>query len=146
MTIGASFYRMISGDQHRIWAKLHLIFYIDPSPSVNPTTRSDINIAANFHATRKVNGYSPGDLKISSTRLEARTKEESSNAHDRPKIGQPSGCERNEVEPAILKHSHEIRHCLRVPPGRSGLGCPDGSASHLDFCGTCAEGLSVFRS
>ena len=33
--------------------------------------------------------------------------------------------------------------CLLAGPG---LGCPDGSANHLDFCGTCAEGLSVFRS
>jgi hypothetical protein len=111
VTVGAVIQGMVSGDEHRIRSELHLVFEDDSTPGMNPATCSDVDITANFEAIREIDCNSPRDLEISSTGLEAWAEEKSSNAHQRPKVRQPTRCEGNQVEPEILEQSHVFRDC-----------------------------------
>jgi len=88
------------------FTELHLVFENYSAPGVNPATRSDVDVTADFEAIREVDCDSPRDLEISPTGLEAWAEEKSSNAHQRPKVRQPTRCEGNQVEPEILEQSH----------------------------------------
>src|ERR1700704_4392074 len=109
VTVGAVLQRMVSCDEHRIGPELHLVFDDDPAPGMNPATRGDVDITADLHAIREVDRNSPRDLEISSTGFEAWAEEKATNAHQRPKVRQPTRCEGNQVEPEILEQSHVFR-------------------------------------
>src|SRR3984893_3259101 len=108
MPVGAVFQHMVTRDQHGIWPELHLVFDDDSAPGMNPATCGDVDIAADFQAIREVNCDPSRELEVCSTRFEARTKEKSSDAKERPKIRQPVRCKGHEMEPEILEQAHMI--------------------------------------
>src|ERR1017187_2029427 len=100
---------MVSGNQHHVRPELHLVLHGNSAPRVQPTARANVDVAANFQATRKVDGHPPRHLQISPACLERGPEQKSTRAENGPQVRQPVCRRHNEMEPEILEQSHFLR-------------------------------------